>query len=167
MQTKLDRFVHSVTIEYMIEVSGGLKRPSNMKLMLIGGGVVVLLLAAVAGYFAWQFFTLKQNPNKANEETVSRLTGEIGKFYDLPNEQPTVAQVQDKEKLKGQTFFDKAENGDYIVIYTNAKLALLYREKDNKLINVGPINISDQNAAQTQAQQPAAQQQPAATPKKK
>jgi hypothetical protein len=74
----------------------------------------------------------------------------VSQLYAVPgDEQPTVAQVQDKEKLKDQSFFSKAENGDYILIYTNNKLALLYREKEDKLINVGPVSISDQNSAAT------------------
>lgn len=134
----------------MIEVNGGLQQPNKTKLLIIAAAVVFLALAGTAGFFAWQFFTLKNNPNKTNEETVSRLTSQIGSFYMLPSGTPTVAQVQDKSKLSGQSFFDKAENGDYIVVYTDAKLALLYRESARKLVNVGPISLNDQ-AGQTPA----------------
>jgi hypothetical protein len=70
----------------------------------------------------------------------------VSKLYYLPkDEKPTVAQIEDKSKLEGQSFFTGAQNGDYLLVYTNAKIALLYREHDNKLVNVGPVN-TDQNS---------------------
>jgi hypothetical protein len=128
----------------MIEVNGGLAKPNKTKLLIIAAALVFLVLAGTAGFFAWQFFSLKNDPNKANKETVSRLTSEIGSIYMLPSGTPTVAQIEDKTKLSGQSFFDKAENGDYIVVYTDAKLALVYRESNKKLVNVGPITLNDQ-----------------------
>lgn len=125
---------------------GGRKMPFKLVLGIVGA-VIVLLLAVAAGYFFWQYSNLKNNPDAVAKETTQRLVDKVSKLYVLPgDEQPTVAQVQDKEKLKDQSFFSKAENGDYILIYTNAKLALLYREHENKLINVGPVTISDQNS---------------------
>jgi len=127
-------------------------RNTNSKTILIAAGVVIVLLAGAAAYFFWQFQQAKANPNAAAQETSKRLVDEIGRLYQLPSdEQPTVAQVQDKEKLKDQPFFKNGQNGDYILIFTNNKLAILYREKDNKLINVGPINIADQAGKPTVA----------------
>lgn len=132
----------------MLETSGLKGRRPKKFIVIIAGAVLVLALAGAAGYFFWQYTNLKNNPNSAAQEATQRLVGKVGQLYALPSdEQPTVAQVQDKEKLKDQAFFSKAENGDYILIYTNAKLALLYREKENRLMNVGPITISDQGTS--------------------
>lgn len=106
-------------------------------------------MAGAAGFFFWQYTHLKNG--SSTQETTQRLVSKVGAIYELPSdEQPTVAQVQDKEKLKDQTFFAKAQNGDYILIFTNAKLALLYREKSHKLINVGPIALPEGQAAGVQ-----------------
>lgn len=136
----------------MLDRGNTLRNSGGKKVILIVALVVLFLgLAGAAGYFAWQTINLKSHPNAAAEETTKRLKAEVGKLYALPtDEEPTIAQVQDKEKLKDQQFFSKAENGDYILIYTNAKLALLYREKSNLLINVGPITISDNNQTSSQ-----------------
>lgn len=136
----------------MLEVNRGLKRPDT-KIIIIIAAVIFVILAIVAGFFAWQFFSLKDGPNKENEEAIARITTQVGMIYMLPSEKPTVAQVQDKEKLKDQAFFNKAENGDYILVYAETKLALLYREKDRKLVNVGPITLGDQNSPQQGTQQ--------------
>lgn len=134
-----------------METSGIKGRRMPVKILTwVIGAVIILGLAGAAGYFFWQYNSLKNNPNAAAQETTKRLVGEVGKLYALPGgEDPTIAQVQDKDKLKDQSFFSKSENGDYILIYTNAKLALLYREKNNQLINVGPVTISDQNGTGT------------------
>lgn len=57
---------------------------------------------------------------------------------------PTIADITDKDKLKDQAFFKDAENGDQLLLFSKAKVAMLYRESTNKLINVGPIALSDE-----------------------
>lgn len=122
--------------------------PSRNKIVIAVIAAVIVLLAVVAGYFFWQYTNLKANPDAAAQETTQRLTDKVSKLYALPSEKPTVAQINDKEKLKEQPFFKSAQNGDYLLIFTNAKLAVLYRENENKLINVGPIAITPQQQAE-------------------
>lgn len=86
----------------------------------------------------------KADPNQAAKAEVTRVVGEVGKLYALPkDEEPSVATVKDKAKLKDQPFFAKAENGDVTLIYSNAKLAVLYRPSTNKIINVSSVTIQD------------------------
>jgi len=62
---------------------------------------------------------------------------------ELPkDEEPTIATVLDKEKLKDQLFFAKAENGDKVIIYSKNQKAILYRPSINKIIDVAPISIA-------------------------
>ena len=72
-----------------------------------------------------------------------------GKLIDLPNETPTVATVTDSKKLKDQPFFSKVENGDKVLIFTKAKKAILFRPSTNKILDVAPLTITNnQNPAQ-------------------
>ena len=57
-------------------------------------------------------------------------------------ESPNVATIIDKDKLKDQAFFNNAENGDKVLIYTKAQKAIIYRPSTNKIINVGPITLN-------------------------
>ena len=72
------------------------------------------------------------------------LTEEVGKIFVLPkNEIPTIATVSDPSALKNQAFFADAKKGDKVLIYTNAKKAILYDPVIKKIINVAPVNTGD------------------------
>lgn len=120
----------------------GIKDPARRKktLWAVAGGLTVLVFAIVAAFFFKQYQEVKNNPNAAAEATSKRIVERVNTLFHLPAEEPTVAQIEDKSKLESQSFFDGAQNGDYLLVYSDAKLALIYREKDNKLVNVGPVN---------------------------
>ncbi|MDD3003074.1 MAG: hypothetical protein PHS06_04385 [Candidatus Shapirobacteria bacterium] len=109
-------------------------------------GIIVLVSVGAAGYFYKQYKEIKENPNKISIDEINSLTTVIGKFMDLPaDETPTLATVTDKEKLKDQDFFKKSENGDKILIYANAKKAILYRPSTQKVIEFAPLLIGNNN----------------------
>lgn len=107
-------------------------------------GILVLILAAIAAYFYVQYSNLKSDPAKESQAEAQKLAAQVGKLIVLPvGEQPTVATVTDVEKLKDQPFFAKAQNGNKVLIYTQAKKAILFDPVANKIIEVAPINIGD------------------------
>lgn len=113
--------------------------------------LVVLILVAVSAFLAWKYNDARkevkrlQNPQVAVKRESDELNGKVGQLIDLPKEQPTIATVSDVSKLKGQAFFAKAENGDKVLIFPNARRAVLYRPSTNKVIEYAPINIGNTN----------------------
>jgi cytoskeletal protein RodZ len=119
---------------------------------------LLIVLALVAGgiWFAYDYSQLKKendklsDPQQAAREATSALVAEVGSLTDLPSgETPTVATVSDVSKLKNQAFFANAQNGDKVLIYTQAKRAYLYRPSTQKIIEIAPINLgssSNQNS---------------------
>lgn len=74
-------------------------------------------------------------------EESQQLTAKVGKLLVLPsNEMPTIATVSDMTKLLNNPFFSKAKNGDKVLIYLQAKEAILYDPMANKIVAVGPVN---------------------------
>jgi hypothetical protein len=90
-----------------------------------------------------QLNDLKANPQKATEDQTKELLDKVGKLIVLPDETPTIATVSDLEALKDQPFFATAEVGDKVLIYTQAKKAILFSERLNKIKEVAPVNLGD------------------------
>ncbi|MFZ3301264.1 MAG: hypothetical protein WA152_00950 [Microgenomates group bacterium] len=68
----------------------------------------------------------------------------VEKLMDLPKDEiPAVTSLDNVEKLKNQQFFKKAVVGDKVIIYPNAKRAILYRPSENKIIEVGAVSINE------------------------
>jgi S1-C subfamily serine protease len=88
-------------------------------------------------------YLIKTGANKPTEDTLSLLLKKVGKLYNLPDEIPTVAVITDITLLGDQEFFDNGKNGDKVLIYSTAELAVLYRPSENKIIDVQPITINN------------------------
>jgi hypothetical protein len=121
-------------------------------LAIIGGTLLVIGLIIFGGYFFKKYNDLKKNPPSADQAAqvqIDRYISEVGKLYALPkNEKPSsVVTVKDKSKLNDQPFFDDAENGDVVLLFTKAKIGILYRPSTKKLINVRPLNVDSKNAS--------------------
>lgn len=111
--------------------------------------VVAGLLLAGSVAFGVIYFQKYQQLNSMSaaefeQRENDRIISKIAKLYTLPaEEQPEIAIVKDKEALRQNPFFEQAENGDFVVIFRDAKLALLYRPGEDRLVKVGPLNVQD------------------------
>jgi type II secretory pathway pseudopilin PulG len=149
-----DRHKHFVYDGGMVGTSGRFDVDNRRRLVLIIVVVVVAIAVAAAAFFVWQKSNDTQvdkikNKQANAKETTSRIIGKVRTHYKLPSdEEPTVAEIQDKAKLKEQPFFDDAQQGDYLLVYRLEGLALIYREQEDILITVGSINLEGQNTSQ-------------------
>ncbi len=107
--------------------------------------LIIAALAVFGGYYFKKYRDLKNHPvtaEQAAQAEIDRTLASVGKLYSLPkDEKPQLRTVTDVTQLKGQAFFEKAENDDITLIYTKAKLAILYRPSTDKIINVSSVSI--------------------------
>lgn len=118
------------------------------------------LLVIVLGGFGWSFWqyrvaqkqvtklsTLEGQMAQAKDEK-NQLMNDIKKLIKLPDgEEPTIVSITDVDKLKEKhDFFKDAKNGNVLLIYANAKKAIIYDKEAKQIVNVGPL-IVDKNAA--------------------
>ncbi len=113
---------------------------------------ILLIILAVGGssagiYYYYQYNSLLVRTNDPNA-AVKELLAKVGKLIDLPvGEQPTVATVTNPDLIKSQPFFTKAKKGDRVILYSNARLAILFDEAANKIVNFGTINMGSATAS--------------------
>lgn len=148
----------------VVEQGGGLKSFA-FKLLPY---VLIFALGVGGGIYTAQqkptWFGLAKGAGAAQAE-VDDLIAKVGKLISLPtDENPTVATVTDASKVKDQPFFANASNGDKVLIYQKAQKAILYRPSENRIIEVGAVNISGQPQASPTAS-PSASPKASATPK--
>lgn len=121
-----------------------IKKAAKSKALLI---IAVLLLAGLPSLYFYnksrQAEARLNDPNTANQEVVNEVVKKVGALILLPSgEQPTLATVSDVSKVKGQAFFQNAANGDKVLVYTQARKAILYRPSKNLIIEVAPLNVN-------------------------
>lgn len=126
------------------------KPVKKIKLSLKQLFMISIVLIALGGYGGAYYFynqyretkIVLDNPDMASKNEVKDITNKLSKIYALPdNEEPTVATVLEKDKIKDQPFFAKAENGDKVIIFAKSQLAILYRVNENRIINVAPVSL--------------------------
>lgn len=113
--------------------------------------VLALLVVAAGGAAAYSYSLYQksqaevqrlQNPQEIAKADIAKVVESVKNLMELPSdEQPTIATVVDAGKLKDQPFFVRSENGDKLLIYTQARKAILYRPTTNKVVEVAPVNI--------------------------
>lgn len=125
-------------------------KPSKMK----PSTYLILLLVLGLAFLGWQYAQAREENKKLSDPQVAvrrdadELKAKVGLLVELPDEQPTIATVSDVSKLQTQPFFAKAQNGDKVLIFTNARRAVLYRPSTNKVIEYAPVNIGNDQATQ-------------------
>jgi hypothetical protein len=126
-----------------------MQEPQAGRTFGIAFGILIVLLIG-AGTFFWHSSRKADVPDTSPTEELSRadqVIQKVSKLYLVPtNETPTVAELQDVTKLADQAFYKKANNGDYLLVYKEAALALIYRPSLAKLVNAGSISLDDQQS---------------------
>ncbi len=128
---------------------------------------IVLFLLIILVLWSYGFYELgrqvvyQENRSLFEQQQATALLQKVGTLIELPaNETPTMATITNAALVKQtQPFLANAENGDVLIIYANAKTAILYRPSENKLIAVGPVT----SATEQTAQQPVGASQSATT----
>lgn len=120
---------------------------------LFGSLFLLVLAGAIFSAIRYQQLARELASVKATATTntdIASLVAEVGQFIILPEgEQPTVATVNEVDKLQGQPFFANARNGDKVLVYAQAKKAILYRPSEKKIVEVAPINLNANAEAST------------------
>lgn len=117
-------------------------------IFVAAGGVIVVLAAGVIGVY----FNQRKSVVAETKSEQEVIIESVSKLVQLPSEEPTIATVTDSTTLKSnqQTqFFHKAENGDKVILFSQAKKAILYRPSSEKIVEITSVD-SEEASAQAQ-----------------
>jgi hypothetical protein len=130
--------------------------PSSKRKRLISPQTSVIIMLTITSaisvtssiYFYRQYqqtLNLIQNPQEIATQEMRSVVGKVGQLIDLPfNESPTLATVKDSQQLQESPFFQKAAVGDKVLIYAEARKAILYRPSTHKIIEIAPVNLNNE-----------------------
>lgn len=135
-------------------------RLNKKTIMLVGIGLLLVLIAAAPSYYFYTEYSKAQmqlkNPTKAAQMELEETIKKVSKHILLPNEAPTMATVSDVSKLNGQAFFANAKNGDKVLIFSQAKKAVLYRPDQDILVEVSALEVAEKKASTSPSPAPTA-----------
>jgi hypothetical protein len=117
-------------------------RPKKKKFFKKYFALILILLVIVLSLTSAYFYKKSTvNNNQVSQKEIKSLVEKVGRLVVLPtDETPTIATVSDPEALKNQPFFNGAKKGDKVLIYSNAKKAILYDPALDKIVTIASLN---------------------------
>ena len=111
----------------------------TFKVPVMALAAVVVVGVLVGGVFGVKYIVDNFLHKKDDSAQVLSEVKQIFPYL-LPSEMPTVATVTDVNKLAGQEFFRNAQNGDRVLVFSVAHIAIVYRHSQRSIVNFGPIS---------------------------
>jgi len=123
------------------------KKVNSLMIILTISAVLIIGLISSVFYFHKKYKEAIKNPEIVVQDEKKDITEKVRKLIELPEEEPLIATITDKEKLREQVFFSKAQNGDKILFFMNSPKAILYRPSVNKIIEVSLLIKNSQSSS--------------------
>jgi len=145
-----------------------LDRMKYALIILVGVGLI-----ASFGFLVYRHYTLQKEFTGTGSDTTQaslgidtdeakRVIDKVRALVVVPaDEEPTVARIADISRLSGQQFFTQAKNGDHVLVFQNAKRAILFRESENRVVEFTTVTFAgtptpEPEVAGAEAPQPSA-----------
>ena len=106
--------------------------------------VVAIGVIAFAG-LGYAYLKARAELTGKTDDSQQAMVIQIGRHLVLPDEEPTVATVNDASKLSNQEFFKNAQDGDKVLIFPKANKALIYRPSNQKVIEYAKVSLDGLN----------------------
>jgi len=117
-------------------------RPVKRVLQILAAALLIgLIIWLVHGYITAKNQLEQQKASGSGQSPTQQLTDKVSKKVELPAETPVIYTVNDAKKLTNQAFFVDAKDGDKVLYFPGAKVAVLYRPSTDKVIRYQPVSL--------------------------
>lgn len=119
----------------------------NIRKLGLKKTVLVVVLVLVVSGFIYNYLDTKnklsllESNSSATTSQDNEIVQKIRKYFDLPNEEPEVKTVGDTSQLSKDEFFTRAKKGDKVIVFKQAKRAMLFRPSTGKVIEYTVVNL--------------------------
>lgn len=97
---------------------------------------VLVIICIVAVSASIIFFAKYRKAQDTGQAQQKKLIAKIAEAIELPQSDPTVVTVTDKEKLTNKALASRVHNQDMLLIYGPAKRIIIYRPSSEKVIDM-------------------------------
>lgn len=120
-------------------------RPRKASFIIVLLSLVALVFVAVAGFFAYKYFSDRPAESTTNQPLDSEAAGtvldQVSRIYTIPTrDNVTVVRIGNPAELSGNAELAVAQKGDYYIQFSFQNHALLYRPSENKIVLIQQIN---------------------------
>lgn len=104
---------------------------------------VLLIALCVLGFLYYRQYVKPLDEATQIEALTTKTISKLSKHIVLPTTKPEVVfPITDIENLKKtQSFFDGAQNGNILVVYSNPPQAIIYDPEQDLIIKIGPVTF--------------------------
>jgi hypothetical protein len=106
----------------------------------VGTIVAIIVMLSLGIFFGLRDFNNRRSnkPGEYNNQQISaRVLDKVNRIIYLPSDEvPAIGTIENLDKLSSNKFFSSAKAGDSTLIYTKSKKVILYRESENKIVNI-------------------------------
>ncbi len=102
--------------------------------------IILIIITILLGASTYYFY---QKSNPTDPKTLLDIKQNISKVVQLPEGEPTAAQIENVEELKSKNpdIYRDVEVKDIIFLYKN--VIVIYRPSTNKIISIIPISTEN------------------------
>lgn len=128
------KFKHRESLDSYFKNPEGWKKFNKKKIIKLA---VIIIAAILVILLIWGIFSMVRNNSGSKEAKMIKM---VSKHLLLPSEKPAVVDIKDSaELIKEQPFYQGTQDGDVLLIFTEAKKAIIYSPSRDIIVNVGPI----------------------------
>jgi len=136
----------------------------RLKLRTIIIAIILIVGWLGAIYFYNQYNEIANDPQVVAQKQANKVLTDLSSIMELPeNELPSISTITDISALAGNLFFERAQNDDVLIVYTQAQQAIIFRPSMKKIINVGAYVQESRVPAEVFTEPPAEANQDAET----